>query len=81
MSENRGVMGVVLGLMISVFLGAVLVGEFESVIDDQRPGSSVEFNDTVDDISTYTWTAFTFLALGILIVGGAWILRQAGMIG
>ena len=67
--------------MIAVFIGAVLVNEFEEVIDDQRPGSSTEFNDTADDIVGFTWIAFTFLALGILIVGGAWILRQAGMVG
>ena len=74
-------MGLVLGLMVAVFIGAVLVNEFEGIIDTSRTGASEDFNNTADDIVTYTWITFTFLALGILIVGGAWILRQAGMIG
>ncbi len=78
---RTGVISVVLGLMIAVFIGGILVNEFEGVIDDQRPGASTEFNDTADDIVAYTWVTFTFLALGILLVGGAWILRQSGMIG
>lgn len=77
----QGIMSVVLGLMIAVFIGAILVEEFEGVIDDQRGGASAAFNNTADDIVSYTWITFTFLALGILIVGGAWILRQSGMIG
>jgi len=79
---RTGVMSVVLGLMIAVFIGAILANEFGGVIEDQQvTGASTEFNDTADDIMTYTWVTFTFLALGILIVGGAWILRQSGMIG
>lgn len=78
---RTGVITVVLGLMIAVFIGSILVNEFEGVIDDQRPGASTEFNDTADDIVDYTWVTFTFLALGILLVGGAWILRQSGLIG
>lgn len=79
---RSGVMSVVLGLMIAVFIGAILANEFNQVIVDQKDSdASSDFNDTADDIVTYTWVAFTFLALGILIVGGAWILRQSGMIG
>ena len=78
---RAGVITVVLGLMIAVFIGSILVNEFEGVIDAQRPGASAEFNATADDIVDYTWVTFTFLALGILLVGGAWILRQSGLIG
>lgn len=75
-------MSVVIGLMIAVFIGAILANEFSGVITDQKvTGATTEFNSTADDIMTYTWVTFTFLALGILIVGGSWILRQSGMIG
>ena len=76
-----GIMVVILGLMISVFVGMILVNEFEDVIDDRRVGASLEYNNTADDIIDNTWTVFTFLAIGIIIVGAAWILRQSGLLG
>ena len=78
---GSGIMVVILGLMISVFVGMILVNEFEDVIDDRRVGASLEYNNTADDIIDNTWTVFTFLAIGIIIVGAAWILRQSGLLG
>jgi len=82
-STGRGMlaMGVILGMMVSIFVGAILVNEFENVIDDQRPGASTDFNDTADDIISYTWVTFLFFALGILIVGGAWVINATGLLG
>lgn len=80
-AAKGGIMVVVLSLLISVFVGAIIVNKFEGVIDDVRPGASTEFNDTADDITSNTWTVFIFLALGIIIVGAAWILRQTGLLG
>ena len=74
-------MGMILGMMVSIFVGAILVNEFENVIDDQRPGASTDFNTTADDIISYTWVVFLFFALGILIVGGAWVINATGLIG
>ena len=74
-------MAVVIGMMLSVFIGGILVGKLEDVIDDQRAGASSEFNDTMDQVVSYTWITFTFLAIGILLVGGAWILNQTGLLG
>ena len=73
-------MGVILGMMVSIFVGAILVNEFEAVIDDQRPGASADFNATADDIIAYTWVTFLFFALGILIVGGAWVINATGLL-
>ena len=83
MAEGKGMlaMGVILGMMVSIFVGAILVNEFENVIDDQRPGASADFNNTADDIISYTWVVFLFFALGILIVGGAWVINATGLIG
>lgn len=78
---GSGIMVVILGLMISIFVGMILVNEFEDVIDDRRVGASAEYNATADDIIDNTWTVFTFLAIGIIIVGAAWILRQSGLLG
>jgi len=82
-APGRGMlaMGMILGMMISIFVGAILVNEFEGVMDDQRPGASTDFNTTVDDIISYTWVVFLFFALGILIVGGAWVINATGLIG
>lgn len=82
-SSYRGMlaMGVILSMMISIFVGAILVNEFEGVIDSRRPGASLEFNNTADDIITYTWVVFLFFALGILIVGGAWVINATGLLG
>lgn len=74
-------MGVILGMMVSIFVGAILVNEFEGVIDAQRPGASLDFNNTADDIIAYTWVAFLFFALGILIVAGAWVINATGLLG
>ena len=73
-------MAVVIGMMLSVFIGGILVGKLEDVIDAQRVGASAEFNDTMDQVVSYTWITFTFLAIGILLVGGAWILGQTGLL-
>jgi len=83
MAQGKGMlaMGMILGMMVSIFVGAILVNEFENVIDDQRPGASADFNTTADDIVAYTWVVFLFFALGILIVGGAWVINATGLIG
>jgi hypothetical protein len=74
--------GVVLSLMIGISMGAILVNQFNIVLVAQETSTSTaEFNATIDSIITYTWLTFGFLALGILIVGAAWILRQVGLIG
>jgi len=42
---------------------------------------SAEFNDTVDDTLSYGWTALGLAVLALLIMGGAYILRQVNLIG
>ena len=79
--EGMLAMGVILGMMVSIFVGAILVNEFEGVIDAQRPGASADFNATADDIIAYTWVAFLFFALGILIVAGACVINATGLLG
>jgi len=57
-----------------IFVLGVLVGELMDVIDDMRPGQSTDFNNTMDDVETFAWLAAGFMALGILIWAGRYIL-------
>jgi len=39
-----------------------------------RVGNSLEFNNTMDDVETFSWLAAGFMALGILIWAGRYIM-------
>lgn len=69
-----GAARVLLGAIVTIMVLGILVGEFTSVIDDMRPGRSADFNDTMDDVETFSWLAAGFMALGILIWAGKYIL-------
>jgi len=71
-----GAAKVLVGAILTIFILGILVGELVNVIDDMRPGSSLEFNDTMDDVETYAWLGATFMALGILIWAGRYILAM-----
>lgn len=70
----EGAAKVLIGAILVIFILGVLVGELVNVIDDMRPGASADFNDTMDDVETYAWLAAGFMALGILIWAGRYIL-------
>jgi hypothetical protein len=84
MSRSRGtsktMVSVVIGLMMSVAIGAILVNSLSTTLEDRKVGASQEFNDTVDAIIMYTWITFSLLALGILIVGAVFILQQVNLL-
>lgn len=69
-----GASKVLIGAILTIFVLGVLVGELTDVIDGMRPGRSDEFNDTMDDVETFAWLAAGFMALGILIWAGRYIL-------
>lgn len=71
-----GAAKVLVGAILTIFILGILVGELVNVIDDMRPGSSLEFNNTMDDVETYAWLGATFMALGILIWAGRYILAM-----
>jgi len=69
-----GAAKVLIGAVLSIFILGILVGELVNVIDGMRPGASADFNNTMDDVETYAWLGATFMALGILIWSGRYIL-------
>ena len=71
-----GAAKVLVGAILTIFILGILVGELVNVIDGMRPGSSLEFNNTMDDVETYAWLGATFMALGILIWAGRYILAM-----
>jgi len=70
----QGAAKVLIGAVLTVFILAILLGSFIDVIDDMRVGNSIEFNNTMDDVETYAWLAATFMALGILVWAGRYVL-------
>jgi hypothetical protein len=82
MSSKRGSIATVLiGVMLTFMIGAVLAGNLEQTITDMQPGMSADFNDTVADLIQYTWTGFGLAVLAILVVAGAYVLAQTGLLG
>ena len=69
-----GAAKVVVGAILVIFVLGILVGELVDIIDTMRPGRSADFNNTMDDVETYAWLAATFMAIGILIWSGRYIL-------
>ena len=70
----QGAANVLIGAVLSIFIMAILLGSFIDVIDDMRVGNSADFNNTMDDVETYAWLAATFMALGILVWAGRYVL-------
>jgi len=71
---GSAVVKVLLGAVLSVFVLGILLGNFIEVIDDMRVGNSLDFNNTMDDVETFSWLAAGFMALGILIWAGRYIM-------
>lgn len=69
-----GAARVLIGAILIIFVLGILVGELIEVIDDMRPGRSAEFNTTMDSVETFSWLAAGFMALGILIWAGRYML-------
>lgn len=69
-----GAARVLIGAILIIFVLGILAGELMDVIDGMRPGRSAEFNDTMDQVETFTWLAAGFMALGILIWAGRYML-------
>jgi len=41
---------------------------------------SIDFNDTTDNLISYAWTGFGLAILAVLIIAGAYILRQTNLL-
>lgn len=71
---TQGVAKVLVGAILVILVLGILVGELMETVDNMRPGRPTEFNDTMDDVETFAWLAAGFMALGILIWAGRYIL-------
>jgi hypothetical protein len=80
MSSTR-VIVYVFALMLVVYFGGIILNELEGVMVEFKPGRGTDFNATVDALVENTWLTYTFLALGILLIGAAYVLRQSGLWG
>ena len=80
-SARGSVATVLIGVIMVFFIGSVLLGELESTMDDmQVTGMSTDFNDTIDNLQSYAWTGFGLAVLAILVIAGAYILRQTQLL-
>ena len=70
----QGAAKVLIGAILVILVLGILVGELTDVVDDMRPGRSTSFNNTMDDVETFAWLAAGFMALGILIWAGRYVL-------
>lgn len=70
----QGAAKVLIGAILVILVLGILVGELTGVVDDMRPGRSTSFNNTMDDVETFAWLAAGFMALGILIWAGRYVL-------
>ena len=74
--------GMIIGVILVFFIGTVILGELEPTMTDMKTSDMTEdFNDTVDATLEYGWTAMGLVVLALLIMGGAYILRQVNLIG
>ena len=81
MAKGGSVATVLIGVIMVFFIGSVLMGELEGTMSDmQVTGMSDDFNDTIDDLTSYAWTGFGLAILSILIIAGAYILRQTNLL-
>jgi len=71
---SQGAAKVLIGAILVILVLGILVGELTDVVDDMRPGRSTSFNNTMDDVETFAWLAAGFMALGILIWAGRYVL-------
>ena len=72
---------VVIGLILSIGIGAILVDSVATTLVDRKVSTSTaDFNTTIDAIVSYAWITFGLLALGILIVGAVFILQQVNLL-
>lgn len=77
----RGTIATVLiGVMIAFMIGAILAGNLEGTITDLQPGMSADFNSTTANLITYVWTGFGLAILAILVIAGAYVLRQVDLL-
>ncbi|EMR73203.1 hypothetical protein MCGE09_00040 [Thaumarchaeota archaeon SCGC AB-539-E09] len=82
MAVRQSWAGMLIGVILIFFIGTVILGELEPTMTDMKTSSmSEEFNDTVDSTLDYGWTALGLAVLALLIMGGAYILRQVNLIG
>lgn len=82
MAVQQSWAGMLIGVILVFFIGSVILGELEPTMTGMKTSDmSADFNDTIDDTLSYGWTAFGLAVLALLIVGGAYILRQVNLIG
>ncbi|MCK4583445.1 hypothetical protein KAU18_09045, partial [Candidatus Bathyarchaeota archaeon] len=56
------------GAVIAVFVTALLIMEFTTMIDAERPGNTTEFNETMDRLISFAWIAVGFMAIAVFVI-------------
>lgn len=69
-----GAAKVLIGAILVIFVLGLIVGNLVDIIDGMRPGQSTDFNETMDLVEQFAWIAATFMAIGILVWAGRYIL-------
>lgn len=65
------------GAVIAVFVTALLVMEFVNMIDEERPGATAEFNQTMDRLIQFAWIAVGFMAIATFVIAANYIRQIA----
>jgi hypothetical protein len=65
------------GAVIAVFVTALLVMEFSNMIDEERPGATADFNDTMDRLVSFAWIAVGFMAIAVFVIAANYIRQIA----
>ena len=73
-SNSTSAVGVIIGSIFTIAIGALVFGYVIDAIDDQRSGKTTEFNTTMDALISFGWLGFTFFGLGILVFASKWIM-------
>jgi hypothetical protein len=65
------------GAVIAVFVTALLVMEFSTMIDDERPqnnsSEAEQFNNTMDRLISFAWIAVGFMAIAVFVIAANYI--------
>ena len=65
------------GAVIAVFVTALLIMEFTTMIDAERPGASNDFNNTMDRLVSFAWIAVGFMAIAVFVIAANYIRQIA----
>ena len=70
-----------IAIVMAFFIANLLLGNIQPIVEGFKvTGMSSNFNDTIDNLFDYGWTGLGLAILAVLIVAGAYILRQTSIL-